>query len=314
MLFFLHGTDSYRLRQATQVLLDRYCPDRQHGEVYDIDCTEPGASERLERPLKYPSFFGEQRVIIARNALAPALQAVMERYDIPALTDSIVIAIHDASLADTASLNPKMAAVLKKAADETVVCEPLRGQAVAAWIREYCTTRGVMIEPGAVALIVGRVGTESWILANELEKLCAWTENGAIDADAIRLLIAERRERDPWGLSNALAVRDKRGAVAGLWRALHEGVAEQQLAGMLASSFRNLLSIKDLQQRGLSGSAITAKTGIHPFVVTKIQRGAAAYDGDTLVKAHRRLARLDREGKQGRSDSADGLFEIVLSL
>ena len=131
---------------------------------------------------------------------------------------------------------------------------------------------------------------------------------------SVRLLVPAPYRYDEWELSNAIAARDKRGAVAALFKRVREGAPEPLMVGSLASAVRTLMMVRDLADRGRPATAIAKATGLHPYVVSKTLRGAAAYEPHALREAHRMLAALDRSSKEGAADAVDGLFATLLAL
>lgn len=300
MLTLHYGSDSYRLREAT-------CALAPHAV---IDGTDEDAAEQIERELKYPSFFQERRVVIVRNAASAAFSGLLKQFDVSAMTDVDLVAVQDTNR----SYDKKTLALLAKSADIKQEWASLAGTQLAAWARNFCKERGATIEPAALTLLVHRVGTDTSILCQELEKLCAYASGTAINIGVVQVLTPVRSERDEWELSNALASCDKRAAITALWRRLQEGTADQLLLGTMAAGIRNLLSVNDLVARRQPAGVIAKTTGLHPFVVSKTLRSAATADRTRLRRAHLALAALDRNSKDGHADMVDGLFSILLSL
>lgn len=320
MLIFHHGSDTYRMRQAGIALAERMGAGHP-GMLRNatVDLREPTGTDELERLLKYPTFFSEPTLITVTSALADARTAermtdILDRYDPARMTDVTVVVRHEGESDGRSAAAKSLLAYLTKKSSEHTEFEPLKGAALDAWVTDFCVRRGCTIAPAALALVTQRTAGDGWALAQELEKLCAYAQNGAIDAHAIHALVAPPPERDEWELSNALAAQDKRGAIGALWRRLSQGTAEQLLLGSLASGIRTLMTVKDLAGRGLSPAAVAKTAGLHPYVVTKTLRGAASYTGEQLAGAHERLAGLDRSAKSGHADMTDGLFAVLLSL
>lgn len=307
MLIVYHGSNSYCLRTAVDALVAAH----KSANLFSVDCTDADASEQLERPLKYATFFDEQKLIIARNGACDAVADVVKRYAVGKAKDVTLVVVQDLN---AKGYDKKILASLTKTAERIESFEPLKGAALATWVRDYCRQRATSIESAALAELLQRTNDDLWMLANELEKLCAYAHGSVIDSGAVHVLVPSRYDQDEWELSNALAAVDKRGAVTALWRRLQEGVSEQMLLGSLAAGIRNVSMVKDLQDRHQPVGTIAKLTGLHPFVVSKTVRGAAKADGTSLRRAHLRLAQLDRTAKNGLSDTVDGLFSILLAL
>lgn len=312
MLILYSGSDAYRLHRATAELVATY--REKYGStvnLFSVDGSDEDATEHIERPLKYPSFFEEKKLIVVHNAAGAAMAGVLKQYKLSELDDIVLIAVQHTK---HESCDKKILAALTKAADRAEIFEPLTGTLLTAWARDYCKERKTTIETVALVALLQRTNSDMQSLSNELEKLCAYTRDGGITLQAVQLLTPVRYEQDEWELSNALAAHDKRAAIAVLWRRLRDGVSEQMLLASLAAGVRNLSMVKDMQTRRLPASTIAATTGLHPFVISKTMRGAATADTAKLRHAHIGLAQLDRSAKDGRADTIDGLFDIILAL
>ncbi|HEY5564938.1 MAG TPA: hypothetical protein VIL33_05060 [Rhodothermia bacterium] len=306
-MILLYGTDSYRLRQALTASLDEA---RSRGPVLVdfIDGSAPDASDALATAGSSQGLFGDRRVLVISDVvLAPDLKDVLRQ----AGTEMDIIGVQDVTRLDAAGKR-RVNTVTKLATAHTAY-DALQPRERLIWIAAFCKERGRHITPTAAAELHRRAGADTWALALELEKLCAYAESDIDDA-AVRTLVANPTELDEWELSNALSARDKRGALTALWRRLRSGAPEQALVGLVASATRTLLTVQDGLQRGLSASAIATGAGLHPFVVSKALKGAREADGGALREAHLRIACLDRDSKRGRADLLDGLFGAILGM
>ena len=278
MLSFYSGSDIYRLRSAIT------------GASATIDFGDRDDRTELERTLKYPSLFGERITIVIRNVFSDADTAdtfkdLLETYAVSTLADITLAVCREGDGGRESAATKALQAYLTKHSAHTAVFGPLKGSEQEAWIKQYCAERGCQIDPQAIASLIRRTGGDSWVLANELSKLCAYSYPLSINLAAVDTLVPLLQERDEFELSNALAAGNKRQALAALWRRLKEGAAEQLILGLLAYSVRTLLT--------RSGSGISSQK---------------------LQQAHAALAQLDRDGKSGASAVDDRLFAVILDM
>ena len=303
MITFYYGTDAWRLRHAS----------RTFQATVRIDGTSASASDELEHLLKYPGFFGQKTSVVVSDPLAiVGLPELLKDTDADSLTDVHLLLVHRNVPKETDD-NKKILARLIRMAGTATEFTPLKGAKLLLWVRDYCSEIGGRIESGAAEELLMRTGGESWAIANELEKLCAYT-GGDISLGSVRTLVSQPAQEDDWELSNALAARNKRGAISALYRRIAAGAPEQLLIGSLASTLRSLMMVRELTDRGSSSALIAKTTGLHPFVVSKTLRGSRLYEPSALRDAHQNLAQLDRSIKDGLSDGADGLFRILMAL
>lgn len=304
MITILYGTDAWRLRHASQKIQ----------ATVRIDGTSPAASDELERLLKYPNFFGTRTVVVVTDPLSAVdVPGLLKRTHAKELADIDVHMVQRTTAKETADRKKVLAQFIRMATSSTEF-SPLKAGALRSWIKEYCAEIGGTIETDAAQELVTRTGGDSWLIANELEKLCAYAQGGAVTLAAVRTLVPQPPQQDDWELSNALAAHDKRGALAALYRRIASGTPEPLLIGTIASALRSLIMVRELIDRGRPTAAIASATGLHPYVVSKTLRGSRLYDPRSLSAAHRRCALLDRAMKDGRTDGIDGLFGIIVAL
>ncbi len=307
MIEFFSGSDTYRLREAITA-----CPAALPAETVDLASADGHA--QLEALLNRQSLFDVQRSIIAYNALTDArLAQLIQRTGAHERDDILLIAVHAFSSEKRTAAERRNSEALSTLSRSATVLEPLTGAPLQHWVAHRCAVRGTSIVPAASRMLIERIGTDPWALANAIEQLCAYAET-TITEDAVSMLVGTRPEHEEWAFSNAIAARQKRDAIVALSQRLAQGTPEQLLVGMLASAIRTLLMVGDLAQRGVSAASIAQRTGLHPFVVSKNMRGAQAYPRAQLVSAHAALARVDRAGKTGTADVVDELFSVVLAL
>jgi DNA polymerase III delta subunit len=306
MTLLFYGTDSYRLRQAMQAAT---ADVRAAGPCHllTINGADDDAGQCLQEAGSAPGLFGERQVVVISNvAVVPDVKRFLKN-----VGDMEVIASQDMSRLDAAGKRKTDA--LAKLIPAAERYDALEGAERLAWMSAFCRERGRNLAPDAAAELVRRSGADTWALAHELEKLCAYAEQ-TVDEAAVQALVTLPTTYDEWEFSNALAARDKRAALAALWRRLRSGVVEHQLIGLLAAATRTLVTVNEGVHRGLSADAIAKAAGLHPFVVRKNMRSARDADGAALQALHVRIARLDRDTKRGRAELLDGLFNAIVSM
>lgn len=290
MILFFSGSDAYRLRSAATEAAVSWRNQHTDGVTCTLDASIIEDRESLERILKYPSLIPQHTLVILRNVCADAAtaEAIQELFEPSHLSDSpemMVVACDEHNARRESAATKALTTYLKKHAQSFASFDPLTGTEQARWIANFCAQRGTTILPAAVGPLVHRTVGDSWMLANELEKLCAFSQSQPIDRGAIDALVPPRTERDEWQLSNAVMTGNKRAALVALWERLQAGAPVPLLLGGLAYATRTLLT-----------------------------RKASPYDHATLVRAHQTLANLDRISKSGLADGEDGLFAAILNL
>jgi DNA polymerase-3 subunit delta len=312
VITLFYGSDTYRMSEDARAFVARHRAG--HGsDALTTDLADGEGLERILGALATPSFFGERRLAVAHDPLgAEDVVDLLKENGAAKNPDADLLLLQPLATKPTAA-QAKELKRLAALADAAVAYEPLGPAEARTWIGVFCAQRDRSIEPDAAAELHRRTGGDTWRLAQELEKLCAYAPATVTAAD-VGILVAQPPSSDQWELSNALSGHDKRGSIAALWRKVREGTPEPLLVGAVAASLRTLVMVGDLSANGQPAAAIARSAGLHPFVVSKTLAGARQYRPEGLRSAHLELARLDRLAKTGAADAVDGLFSILIGL
>lgn len=162
--------------------------------------------------------------------------------------------------ANTLDKRRKVSAALLKAC-EVVTFDPLDDTRTMSWARDYLKPLGCQIEHGALRTLIGLTGTGLTRLANELDKLAAYSNGGGIiDSEAVQQLVGRAREHAGWELWGAIAARDRKRALRLMQRMLDDSDPLPVL-GALASFYRKLIVGKEVIEGGGSKYDVSKATG-----------------------------------------------------
>jgi DNA polymerase-3 subunit delta len=224
------------------------------------------------------------------------------------LPDSTVLVLADGKLKKT---NP----MLKVLAPVATVKEfrPLRADALAPWIQDRAKQRGGTVTHGAAQMLAGLIGSNLWLLASEVEKLCVYALGKPIDRTDVEALVPDAREPSVFVMIDAIL--DGRTTVA--TRLLHklenEGAAPAYLLFMITRQFRSLVQAKDLLQRKRKLAEIGPSLGIaNEYALKKTVDQARKHPSARLQAIYRRLLDTDLAIKTGRFRGDRG--ELALDL
>ena len=157
------------------------------------------------------------------------------------------------------------------------------------WAEDRLKERGCSIEPSALSLLIGLVGTGLTRLVNELEKLAAYADGGSITSATVQELVPRAREHTSWELWDAINSRDRKRAIKLMQRLLDDSDA-LPILGSLASLYRRLLTGKQLSETGASSQEIKNATGQwSDTFLGRLRRASRA----EIVHGLRRIAEVD---------------------
>jgi len=197
------------------------------------------------------------------------------------------------------------------------------------WIEKRAIKLGGKIKKGAVnvlAISLGKGLTQKdkknkaiqsfdlWEVNNEIEKLISYCWGREITEKDVELLVNSKIDMNIFNLIDSIGLKNKSKSVFLLSSQIEKGLNENYVLTMLIYQFRNLLRVKSLLEQGLSASAITSETKMHPFIVQKSINQCQNFKLEDLKKIYSKLYDADVAIKTGRITSRLVLDLLVLSI
>ena len=192
---------------------------------------------------------------------------------------------------------------------------PPRGPQLEDWLDRRAKSLGVSLAPDAASLLANEVGESTRMLASELEKLRTYVgEGGRIRVEDVRALSPAARQSRVFDLTDALARRDNKAALALLHELLAGGESPLGIVALTAFTTRSLLQVKSLAERGMRPAQIAQAAGMAPFVVEKSLAAARRFSFAQLEAAHRTLQEIDIALKSSRMTPELALDLLVVEF
>ncbi|MFC1632521.1 DNA polymerase III subunit delta [Patescibacteria group bacterium] len=317
MLLFLFGEDKYRAREKLRELAEAY--KKKNPQALDpvrLDADDHDIGQ-ITQALGASSFFGGSQFIILQNILSQGKKDLQEEIleflkDKRCNTDNVVVFFELGDVDKRKALYK----YLQKTKDvKSQEFTALTGAKLKKWASDKIVERKIKIQASALELLLVKTGADTHKLYNEIEKLCAYTkESGEITQDAIEELVKAHVELDIFKFIDALAQNRRTQAVALLHDHLSEGENPLYLLTMIIYQFRNLLVIKDLQERGVPAGQIAKESGLHPFVVKKSLAALNTFSLTQLKAIYKKLIDTDTALKSGQAEPELALDLITVSL
>jgi DNA polymerase-3 subunit delta len=187
----------------------------------------------------------------------------------------------------------KLATVAKKA-NVIVECNPLRPHQLTSFVRDEAKRRGNPIASDVAEAVVDLVGGELAGLIDAVERLSLYAgEKQPITEEAVHEVVARVRVGSVWGLSDAVAARDRATAL----RLLNENYDPRDrglpLLGLLASAIRKTLKLRALLDTGVAPQEAARMAGIPPFKANEAASQARKFPRGELERAVAIFAEAD---------------------
>lgn len=326
MVFFFYGVDSFRIRQKVNSVIEGYQAKHKSGLNFGkFDFGEPEELGKMKNFLDSSSMFAEKKLAIVENLFSVPKDAqedlleYLKNSDVLKTQDKFLVVAQELALAEDKRSKQKYVLknsqeLFKALTSKSVKAEEfdsLSGVKLESWIKKEVELAGAKIDAGAVRKLALFVGADLWQMKNEIDKLTAFANGGAINESAIDELVKSRIENDIFKTIDALASRNKQMALTLLHRHLAEGESEIYLLSMLVYQFRNLLLVKSEIERGVQFQALAKTVKMHPFVLRKSFEQGKGFTLAALKKIYERLLELDIAIKSGRIESQTALDLVV---
>lgn len=312
MLIFLYGDDSFRSRRKLNDLIAEYRIKHPSGlnfiKIADFDI------DKLKMTVAVNPMFQEKKLIIIENVFQQKADTELLDYlsqkDLENDKDIILIIWENKKIEGKNELFGRLAKKPNLFEEFT----PLSGAHLLNWTKKEIEKRGGIISNEVLKKLVSLTGGNLWMADNEINKLIAFTGGNEIKAEDIDLFVKGKIENNIFQTIDAIGDLNKKKAIALIQKYLNEGEDEFYLLSMIAYQFRNLLSIKDGLERGLSAEIIIKKTGLHPFVFKKSLAQTKNFTLRQLRNIYERLLKIDVSAKTGKIEPRLALEILIAEI
>jgi DNA polymerase-3 subunit delta len=194
------------------------------------------------------------------------------------------------------------------------------GEAV-RWLTEFCTARGLKIDPDAARELVDSLGGDMMMVSNELEKLTLYVgDKKRITLGDVETMVLAAKQRTLYELTDAISSKDQVRALEMLDAILSTGDGDEAAIGhlyMLAKTFRQMLVIKERNVRDtrMLWAALWQGFRVPPFAAEDIIKQARRYESKReLTRAIRLIARTDLALRSNPPSKRMVLEKLVMDL
>ncbi|HEY4474451.1 MAG TPA: DNA polymerase III subunit delta [Candidatus Paceibacterota bacterium] len=315
MIIFLYGPDGYRLKQNSDIVLDNYRKKHPGGVFFKYDLSNTGEVIKFEDAVKSGSLFGEVKLIVVKNLFSnkndsDRVVGLIKSQNLFKEKGTVVLLVENQDKKELVKSKVLFNLLTGK---EAMVrnFENLEGENLAKWIMGEFVLRKCSVGPEAMRELIAIAGNDSWVLANEIDKLCNFKMEGVVKKEDVALLGFKKIDLNIFDFVDAMAGKNKARAYEILFKEIKNGRDPYYLLTMMVYQFRNLIIIKDLQKRGYSESEMAKRTKINPFVIKKTTKSPVTFN--EAVKTYDRFLTLDTGFKAGKVNLEDSLFGAVVS-
>ena len=172
---------------------------------------------------------------------------------------------------------------------------------------------GYNITSSNINLLIDRVGTNSLILENEVNKIKLYKDDKTITKEDILNLTTKRPEIDIFKLIDDIVMINKDEALEIYNEMLKVNEEPLKIVILLASQFRLMYQAKELAKKGYSEKNISELLKVHPYRVKLALQKGKKYKAETLLNYLNTLADIDIAIKTGKTDKNLALELFLLN-
>ena len=258
-----------------------------------------------------PSLFSERRALIIRDLqdLPEESRDEITRYLDSPDASTTVIFIHKGGVKGKALLD-----AIKKVKPEIIACEPIKKEAEKEeFVRNLFLDLKRKATPGAVAALVGALGTDLRELQSAVSQIAADAPAGVIDELIIDKFHQGRVETTGFDVADATLDGNLSGALIALRSALETGTDPVMITSAIASSLRSLAKVSGVN-RGAKSFELAGQLGMAPWQIDKARRQLNRWSPAQIADAVGAIAQADAEVKGAASDPIYALEKALTRI
>lgn len=307
--YLLVGDEGYLKKQYKEKLAGALVDMDDTMNYFYVEGHNPDLSYIYETGETLP-FFSEYRVLVLENTglLKKSAEGVSEHFE--KFPDSTVVIMVEEEV-DGRNALYKWFKKHGYVAELGIPGEKM----LVSWIKKLCAEEKKAIEDTAVFYMIEHMGTEMFLLKNELEKLFSYcADKTYITIEDINEVCLDEAEDKMFDMLDAIGSRNQKKALK-LYRDLLElRKPAMQILSLLTRHYNILMQIAALRDEGKDGKAIASLCGIPPFTVKKYMNQASVYQFSELKEMLECCSKTDREIKTGIIKDTVGVELLIVEF
>ena len=259
-----------------------------------------------------PSLFSERRALIIKDLqdLPEESREEITRYlDAPDELTTLIF-VHKGGVKGKALLD-----AIKKAKPEIISCEPMKKEAEKEdFVKSLFLDSGRKATPGAIAALVGALGSDMRELQAAVSQICLDAQAGkTIDEAIVDKFHQGRVETTGFDVADATLDGNLPGALVALRSALETGTDPVVITSAIASNLRSLAKVSGVN-RGARSFEVAGELGMAPWQIDKARRQLTGWSPRSIAKAVQAIALADAQVKGASSDPIFALEKALATI
>jgi DNA polymerase III subunit delta len=279
----LYGSNTFMIHATVKAAMAQFA--KQHGEhsVVRRDGESLAISDLDTLLMGGTLFATAQLVVIYQPQSHKALWDALPEYLEKAAKDSEVLLVESAPDKRTRTYKWLAAHV------ECKECMPLSESAAVQWVQKWATAKSLSCSLAHAKTIVARVGTDQWLLHQQLTRLSLAGDQ--VTDDSIDQFVDRTPHATVFELIDAAAQGNSR-VVTTILADITDHEDPYRFFGLLGSQVFSLAILASAGDR--SSDQVAKEAGLHPFVAKKIMAVARTFAPDRMSKVVAHVAHTDQ--------------------
>ncbi|MEX3624919.1 DNA polymerase III subunit delta [Viridibacillus arvi] len=293
-IHLLYGVEDFLLNEKKEELLKGIEPFG----ISIHDMRESTVQNAIEDAMTL-DLFGESKTIVLRDCyfltgetkskIEHDMDSLINYVNKPNDRTTLILLVHTEKL----DKRKKVVKALLKTAN-TFEAKPMRN--VQGWIQEQVKLEGKTITREAADLLVQRLGTNLFLLHNEINKIALSIEADTIQVDMLEDIISRTLDDDVFKLIDCV-IRKENSALEILDDLFRLG---EEPIGILLLIARQLRIIHQIKISHLNDEKPSNHIKVHPYVLQKAEEQASMYEIEIIQEMLQSCSELDLQMKRGQ--------------
>ncbi len=191
----------------------------------------------------------------------------------------------------------------------------LREPQLRQWIQSRVAREGSSISPQAVDVLAKMVGSNLWIMSNEIDKLILFTAGRRIEIEDVSKIVSYTQQTNVFAMIDAILESKVGLAQQLLQQLLQRGASSAYLLAILAHQLQMIVRVKELRNQRKSQRDIQDRLGITAeFALRRTLEQAVMYSWERLKEVYHKLLEADLAIKTGKYDDELALNILITEL
>lgn len=318
-VYFLYGVENFLLEEALdwirQQLSEHSIGDKEWNEViFDLEETP---IQLVLQEVETPSFFGDRRWIIAKNAtfftsskskIDHDMDLFLQYLQDPLIDNTLILTLSG----DQLDKRKKVVKQIDKVA-KTLKFESLEGTELQKFVAKRFQLLQVQAQPPAIANLIELVGNNLRMLSQECQKLALFAgKNGVVTSEQVSQQVTRTLEQDVFRLTDQMIKRNKESAIQIYRDLVFQKEDPIKILALITRQFRIMLQVKLLVQTGKGEKEIAGILKLHPYPVKLALQQGKSYSEEQLRTLLESAIEADQAIKSSRIIDKEFAVERIL--